>query len=71
MPENDAPEVAPLTRPTGDQMASLDHLSDRELLVAIVVRMNAESQILYGMAQHLPETLANPMIKFAMGRLIK
>lgn len=71
MPEDNATEVQPLTRPTGDQMAAFSHLSDRELLVAMVVRMNAESQILYGMAQHLPETLANPMIKFAMSRLIK
>jgi hypothetical protein len=64
-------EAAPLARPTGDQLAAFAHLSDRELLVALVVRVNAESQILYGMAQHLPETLKNPMIQFAMNRLIK
>lgn len=61
----------PLNRPTPAQMDVWEDWSDREMLVAILVRNNAMAGILMNTAQELPNVMKMPMMKMATKMFIK
>ena len=60
-----------IPKPSPAQVDEYAHLSDREILIGLLVRNNAEAVMLRQMAEQLPETLRNPLIQMAIRKFFK
>jgi hypothetical protein len=63
--------VSPINKPSAGIEAEFASWTDRELLLAMVVRVNGIASVAVHAAQLLPNVLAQPMVKAAMKLVVR